>query len=168
MHTAIAAWHEEHAHFNRLLGSLQGEVDVFHTGERPNYELMLDIIVYLRDYADRYHHPREDAAFARLARRCPDLELPLARLAQEHRVIAHAGETLRVQLQAVVDGALVARAEIEVAAATYLVYYGNHIAKEEEDILPRAAEALTPADWQAVSEAAPAVEANPGTAYPAA
>lgn len=158
MQTVIAAWHEEHAHFNRLLGSLQGEVDVFHGGERPNYELMLDIIVYLRDYADRYHHPREDAAFARLARRCPDLELPLARLAQEHRVIAHAGESLRVQLQAVVDGALVARAEIEVAAATYLVYYGSHIAREEQDILPRAAEAFTLADWQAVSEAAPAAE----------
>jgi hemerythrin-like domain-containing protein len=158
MHSAIAAWHEEHAHFNRLLGLLQAEVDVFHRGERPNYERMLDIIVYLRDFADRYHHPREDAAFARLARRCPDLELPLARLAQEHRVIAHAGETLRGQLQAVLDGALIARAEVEVAAATYLVYYGNHIAKEEEDVLPRAAEALTPADWQAVSEAAPAIE----------
>ena len=159
MYSAIAAWHGEHADFNRRLGLLQGEMDVFHGGERPNYELMLDIIVYLRDYADRYHHPREDAAFARLARRCPDLELPLARLAPEHRVLAPAGETLRGQLQAVIDGALVARAEIEVAAATYLVYYGNHIAKEEEDILPRAAEALTPADWQAVSEAAPAAEA---------
>jgi hemerythrin-like domain-containing protein len=168
MHSAVAAWHEEHARFNRLLGLLQAEVDVFHRGERPNYERMLDIIVYLRDFADRYHHPREDAAFARLARHCPDLELPLARLAQEHRVIAHAGETLRGQLQAVLDGAVIPRAEIEVAAATYLVYYGNHIAREEEDILPRAAEALTPADWQAVSEAAPAVEANPGTAYPAA
>ena len=159
MHSVIAAWHEEHAHFKRLLASLQAEVEVFHSGERPNYELMLEIIVYLRDFADRYHHPREDAAFARLARRCPDLALPLARLAQEHRVIAHAGETLRGQLQAVVDGAFVARAEIEVAAATYLVYYGNHIAKEEEDIRPRAAEALSTADWQAVSEAAPAVEA---------
>ncbi|HUG77500.1 MAG TPA: hemerythrin domain-containing protein [Burkholderiales bacterium] len=157
----IAAWHEEHAHFSRLLGELQRELDAFHAGERPNYELMLDIIAYLREHSDRHHHPREDAAFARLAQRCPDLELPLARLAQEHRVIAHAGETLREQLQAVIDGAMLPREEIEVAAATYLVYYVNHIAREEEHILSRAAEALTPEDWRAVDEAAPASPPGP-------
>jgi branched-chain amino acid transport system ATP-binding protein len=39
------------------------------------------------------------------------------------------------------------------AAATYLVYYGNHIAKEEELVLPRAADVLTAADWKAVRSA---------------
>lgn len=151
----IAAWREEHAHFSRLLGELQRELDAFHAGERPNYELMLDIIAWLREHSDRQHHPREDAAFARLAQRCPDLALPVARLAQEHRVIAHAGETLRAHLQAVIDGALLPREEVEVAAATYLVYYVSHIAREEQAILPRAAAELTAADWEAVSEAAP-------------
>ena len=114
---------------------------------------MQDIVTYLRDYSDRFHHPREDVAFARLAKHCPDLELVLARLGQEHRVIAHAGETLLEQLRAILGGAVVPRAEVEVAAATYLVYYGNHIAKEEEDVLTRAAKELTPEDWEAVRDA---------------
>jgi len=149
----IAAWHTEHVYFARLLELLRGQLDVFHRGERPNYELMLDIISYLRDYSDQYHHPREDEAFARLAKRCPDMELVLARLGQEHRVIAHAGERLHGQLTAILDGTIVPRAEVEVALATYLVYYGNHIAKEEEDILTRAAQALTQEDWKAVKDA---------------
>ena len=33
------------------------------------------------------------------------------------------------------------------------MYYGNPIAKEDEDILSRAAEALTPEDWEAVRTA---------------
>jgi hemerythrin-like domain-containing protein len=152
---ATAAWHEEHACFRRLLDTLHRQADVFHTGGRPNYELMLDIISYLRDYSDRYHHPREDVAFARMAARCPDIGLVLARLQQEHRVIAHAGETLRNHLEAVLGGTIVPLADIEMAAATYLVYYGNHIAKEEEDILTRAEEVLTPEDWEAVRIAAP-------------
>lgn len=156
MANPIAAWHTEHAYFNRLLHLLQKEVDAFHTGARPNYELMLDIISYLRDYTDQFHHPREDAAFARLAKRCPDMELVLGRLQQEHRVIAHAGEALRKMLEAVLGGTIIRRAEIEVAAATYLVYYGNHIAKEEEDVLARAAKMLTLEDWAAVGEAADA------------
>jgi hemerythrin-like domain-containing protein len=130
-------------------------VDLFPRGTTPNYELMLDIINYLREYSDRYHHPREDVAFARLAPRCPDLALPLARLAQEHRVIARAGENLRKLIQSVINGAVIPRAEVEVAAATYLVYYGNHIAKEEEDVLARAAKELAPEDWKAVRDAVP-------------
>jgi hemerythrin-like domain-containing protein len=159
----IAAWHTEHVYFNRLLGLLQKQIDVFHGGEKPNYELILDIVSYLRDYSDQVHHPREDVAFSRLAGRCPDLELALSRLGQEHRVIAHAGETLRTLLLAVLGGAIVPRAEVEVAAATYLVYYGNHIAKEEEDILGRAAHALTLEDWQAVALAVPIIVRDPMT-----
>jgi hemerythrin-like domain-containing protein len=149
------AWHAEHAYFGKLLRLLQREVDVFHTGERPNYELMLDVISYLREFGDRFHHPREDVAFARLKLRCPELELPLARLRQEHAVIARAGETLGELLRAIVDGTLVSRAEVEMAAAMYLVYYGNHIAKEEEDRVGRAAEQLSAADWEAVRAAIP-------------
>ncbi|MEK6243307.1 MAG: hemerythrin domain-containing protein [Pseudomonadota bacterium] len=157
MTVPIAAWHTEHVYFNQLLRLLQRQVDEFHSGEQPNYELMLDIISYLREYSDQFHHPREDVAFARLAKRCPDLELALARLGQEHRVIAHAGEVLCKLIQAILGGALVPRAEVEVAAATYLVYYGNHIAKEEEDVLPRAAKELAGEDWDAVRRAVPAV-----------
>ena len=155
MANPIAAWHTEHVYFSRLLDLLHKQVDVFHTGERPNYELMLDIISYLRDYSDQYHHPREDVAFARLAKRCPDMELVLARLLQEHRVIAHAGETLKKLLIAILGEAVVPLAQVEAAAATYLVYYGNHIAKEEEDVLTRAAQILTPEDWEAVRTAVP-------------
>ena len=153
MTNPIAAWHTEHVYFNQLLSLLQKQVDVLHGGERPNYELMVDIVSYLRDYSDRVHHPREDVAFAHLAKHCPDLALILARLGQEHRVIAQAGEALLKALQSVLGGAIVPRAQIEMAAATYLVYYGNHIAKEEDDVLARAAKELTPEDWEAVRTA---------------
>lgn len=155
MTNLIEAWRLDHSYFNRLLALLQKQVDAFHFGNQANYDLMLDIISYLRDYSDEMHHPREDVAFARMAAHCPDLELTLSRLVQEHRIIAQAGETLRKHLEAVLADAIVPKAQIEVAAATYLVYYGNHIAKEEEDVLPRAAQVLTPADWEAISNAVP-------------
>jgi len=155
MPTPVAIWHTEHVYFKRLLDLLRRQVDVFQTGERPNYELMVDIITYLRDYSDRFHHPREDIAFACLAKRCPDMAPELARLGQEHRVIANAGEMLLKLLQAILSEAIVVRAEVEAAAATYLVYYGNHIAREERDVLAHAAQALTPQDWDAVNNAVP-------------
>lgn len=152
----VKSWHEEHMYFSRLLALLQHEVDVFATSEAPNYPLMLDIIEYLRDYADQYHHPREDAVFSRLLHYLPDRQLPLARLQQEHRVIANAGTTLQRLLEEVQSDAVLSRREVEAAAATYLMYYGNHIAREEEDILPLAAKTLSADDWRAAAAAAPA------------
>jgi len=156
MANPIAAWHEEHAYFGRLLKLLRKELDALHGRGQPNYELILDIVTYLREYGDDFHHPREDEAFERLARRRPEMQLVLARLQQEHRVIANAGEALLDHIGGILKDGIVPRGLVETALATYLVYYGNHIAKEEEDVLPCAAKELSPADWAAVKGAAPA------------
>lgn len=150
-----ALWHAEHANFTRLLDILDKQLDTFHEGGQPNYELMLDVVTYLRHFSDRYHHSREDLAFARLAKHDPGMRIALARLRQEHRVIAAAGDELLRKLSGVDSDAMMARATVEAAAATYLVYYRHHLAFEEEEVLPRAAELLTPKDWAAVAAAAP-------------
>jgi len=92
-------------------------------------------------------------AFARLVERDPGLQLPIARRLQEHRVIAAAGEELLKLLQGAVDDALIDRSAIEAAAATYLVYYRHHLAAEEQELIPRAAELFTPSDWATVAAA---------------
>jgi len=156
----VMAWHEEHAYFSRLLQVLQEEVDRLYAGGTPNYDLVLDIVFYLRDYSDQVHHPREDEAFKRLARRSPELRPILVRLQQEHRVIAQSGDRLRELVEEAASDAVVPRADIEAAAWTYIVYYRNHIATEEMEVLPVAARSLTEEDWQAARDVAPP-KANP-------
>jgi hemerythrin-like domain-containing protein len=155
----VGRWHADHVYFRRLLDLLEKQVDIFHSGGRPDYALMLDIIYYLRRFGDLSHHPREDVVFARLAERHPATALSVARLAQEHRVIAHAGEQLERALEQATDGSYIERADIEALAATYLAYYRHHIAREESDVLPLAARMLSAEDWAAVQAAAPAGDA---------
>jgi len=149
----VSAWRQEHQYFSRLLRLMRKQVDLFHAGGEPNYELMRDVVWYLRDYSDALHHPREDVAFERLARYCPEVELVLARLQQEHRVIAHSGEKLLALIESVLEGSFLPREQLEAAAATYLIYYENHISTEESTVLGRAAEHLTGEDWEAVRTA---------------
>lgn len=157
MNDPISAWHAEHAYFSHLLDLLDHELDVFHSGARPNYELAQDIITYLRDYGDQCHHPGEDRVFERLAKRCPDLALVVARLRQQHRIIALSGEALLAQIGSILDDAVLPRAQLEAALATYLVYYRSHIAQEDALIVERAAQELDPQDWEAAQYvAAPA------------
>ena len=156
MSDSIALWHAEHRHFARLLDLLERQVTAFHADDEPNYELTLDVVSYLRYFPDRFHHPREDVAFARLVERDPELKSVVDRLLQEHRVIAAAGTELLRFLEQVVDDVVVERAKVEAAAATYLVYYRRHLAMEDRDLVPRAEQLLTPEDWDAVVAAVPA------------
>ena len=49
MAAPVSAWHADHVYFNERLGRLQGELDLFHRGERPDYERVCEIVTYLRD-----------------------------------------------------------------------------------------------------------------------
>ena len=151
----VSHWHAEHAVFSRLLDILEKEIDVFHAGDRPNYELMVDIVTYLRHFPDLHHHPREDKAFEILGALDSRMKLLFERLRQEHRVIAAAGEDLLRTLNEAASDTLIMRASVEAVAAMYLVYYRHHIASEEEDVLPRARQLMSPRDWQAVDAVAP-------------
>ena len=54
----------EHTDFAKLLDLLEAQIGLFHRGEQPDYNLMLDIFYYMTHYPDRFHHPKEDLAFA--------------------------------------------------------------------------------------------------------
>jgi len=156
MASPVDLWHAEHRDFERLLGLVDAEIKVFRDGGTPDYDLMRDIVRYLRHFPDRYHHPREDVAYSRLASRDPAIGELARELQQEHRVIGTAGDAMLKCLDEIAGDALVPRAALEAAAATYLVYYRKHIEREDARILPVAANLLTQEDWDAVAAARPA------------
>lgn len=149
----LALWHAEHAKFARLLQVFDGQLAAFHDGEEPDYELMRDIVEYLTKYADAFHHPREDAGFARLVARDASFRTEVARLTQEHRVLANAGKALFDRLEEIVAGAIVPRDALESAAATYFGYYRAHLGREEQVIMPACGRLLTAEDWNAIAHA---------------
>lgn len=153
---AVPLWHDEHARFLRLLDYLDTEMLSFHAGGHPNYDLMRDVIYYLQHYADRYHHPREDVAFALMLKHEPALAPQVKRLMHEHRVIKTVGSRLYKYLEDIIEDAVIPRDAVEAAAATYLIYYRSHINTEEMEMLPQAIRLLQEDDWAEVAAAVPA------------
>ena len=60
-------------------------------------------------------------------------------------------------------GAVTDTAALEAAAATYLVYYRDHLAAEEREVIPRAMDLLTLADWRVIA----AIPAEPDPLFSA-
>ena len=152
MSDQIRKWNAEHADFVRLLDILESQIGLFHEEADVNYELMLDIVHYLTEYPDRFHHPEEDIAFGKLARRDPSIQGRVREVLGEHKVIAAAGKRLVEQLDAILGEAMLEREVVEVDAATYIAFYRQHMAREEADLFPRPEDVLGDADWNAVAE----------------
>lgn len=151
----IEVWRADHANFGKLLDLLDAQLVRLHSKKDVDYELIRDVVYYMQEYSDRYHHPREDIAFSRLLDRDPALQLPINRLLQEHRVIEAAGHKVRDSVEQVLEDSVVPRESLETPLALYITFYRHRIGMEDAKLIPVAARMLTPWDWECVDEAVP-------------
>jgi len=131
---------EDHRNMAIMLDLLGQQVDHIRDGDRPDYELIHDIMRYMTVYSDAVHHPKEDLLYAGMRAEQPDLDAELARVEPEHQEIAKLGETLRNDVEAVASGAAVTRERIVADTTAYVRMLRQHMAWEEEDLFRRAKE----------------------------
>jgi hemerythrin-like domain-containing protein len=153
MPNTLDQWHTEHVNFAKLLNLLEAELDLFHEGERPNYELMLDIMFYMTHYPDVLHHPREDLAFAKIKELEEDVGPTVDELSKQHAQLRELGEKLVRGLGDTINGSISSRDSIEMPGRAYVANFRNHMWTEEKEILPMAATLLRDKDWSAINAA---------------
>lgn len=149
----IALWRAEHANFAKLLDLLEGQLEVFHKGDLPNYELMLDIMFYMTHYPDLIHHPKEDLAFAKIEERSGGIRQAVEELTKQHVLLKESGEQLVVDLDGIVNGSIVSRERVEGPGRTYVTNFRRHIDIEERELFPKATKLLHAGDWAAIDAA---------------
>ena len=155
MPVTIDALRKDHANFGQLLGMLEAQVRLFHEGQDPNYDLMLDIIYYMTRYPDLFHHPREDRIFERVRKADAASRAIVDELTREHTVLRETGATLLENLEGIVGDQMLARKDVEAAAQTYVTYLRNHMVKEESELFARALKLLRAEDWSAIDSETP-------------
>ena len=153
MSDSIALWQAEHVNFAAVLDLLEDQLDLFHQGKNPDYEMMLDIMFYMTHYPDVLHHPREDLAFARILELDASSRPIVDDLAEQHVRLKDFGDVLVRSLESIVGGAITARDRVEVPGRAYIAEFRNHMLKEERTILPLAVKLLSEGDWAAIGAA---------------
>lgn len=129
---------EDHRNMSIMLDLLSLQVDHIRDGERPDYELIHDIMRYMTTYSDAVHHPKEDVLYSVMRTRQPELAEGLERVEPEHREIGRCGEALRNDVEAVASGAAITREQLINDATSYVHTLRKHMAWEEEDLFRRA------------------------------
>jgi hemerythrin-like domain-containing protein len=148
MSSQVSTWKDEHRTFSTLFQILEKQLKVFREDDTPNYDLMLEIVNYMLDYADRFHHPMEDLVFDIIAVRVPQVREKIWELKREHIDIAQKGLELANAINAVMGGTVISRDVVEDLSKSYLDLFRRHIYAEEQGVLMEAATKLTKEDWE--------------------
>ena len=154
MSQTIAALKRDHANIAKLLKILESEILAIEVGKTPDYPLMREIMRYMAEHSDRFHHPKEDLIFAQLLKRDADVRADAEELIQEHVVIRLASLEFIGLICSTGADSVNAREQIGKSGSHYIGALREHMFREEKKLFPLAAELLTRDEWKMIESAA--------------
>lgn len=155
MSVALACIQMDHHSLASVLTCLKAELrEVAQAKRRPNFHLIEQVLTYIGEFLDSYHHPKEDEYLFRLLRqRDPTLIETLNTLRDDH----HRGKVMLKDLWSLLGnwkrGAPDSATAFTTGYEAYHAFEREHVRAEEKIVLPRAEAALTAADWVEVNAA---------------
>ena len=149
----IDALYVEHRYAARLLDLLEEQRATLLRGQPIDREAALGAMTYLTQHSDAYHHPREDAMFARLAKRDPRLATRIAGIERAHRTIGSAGRDLLAALRGLHEDGRADEAGVASRMGDYIGALREHMAIEERELFARAGRLLNDEDLLEIDRA---------------
>lgn len=148
MSKTLQQLHTDHINASRLLTILQQQLIRLAEGEQADFGLMIDIMTYMTQYPDLYHHPKEDLIFEQWQKRDASVSPLVDELAVEHKSIIRSGIHLLELLRGVTVDVLQRRDELIETGRRYLSRQREHMNREESELFPQIANALRSEDWE--------------------
>ncbi len=136
MHEMLKKLHRDHAQLNRLLRLLTAQLERFCCGDEPEFDLLIDLLDYMGNYADCVHHPAEDRLFEALKQRTDEGRAAVDELMEQHRQLAVLTREFRQALEAITQDAVIRRDEVEQKGRDYLALQRRHMQLEEGEVFP--------------------------------
>ncbi len=158
MSDAIAALNRDHANMAKLLELLESEILAIEVGKTPDYPLLQDIMHYMTQYPDRFHHPKENLIFAQVLKREPRARADIARLLREHVSLSLAAQNFEILLCTSHVDSVKVREGLGKAGFAYIRALRQHMLLEEKKLFPMAIAVLTNKDWQEIKLQVDSVE----------
>ena len=127
----IEVLRQEHRNIEKLLRVLERELSVFDRGDRPDYEVVLAVIDYFKDYPDTCHHPKEDIIVAKFKARDPVAAAAIGDLEAEHREGARRLRQVAQAVERVLSDQDLLRQTVDDIIRDFINHERHHMVMEE-------------------------------------
>lgn len=137
----------EHRHIASVMHLFSEQLDSIEAGELIDPHLVYEIMDYMVTWPDRFHHPREDIIYSRVAELDPGAVDEVDTLQRDHDYTATLGNDLLKAIESWRRGDIQG-AELLKLGRAYVAHMYDHMKVEEQLVFPHIEAVLTPQDWR--------------------
>lgn len=141
----------EHRHMAAVMQLFADQLHAIEQDQAPSPQLVYEILDYMVQWPDRFHHPREDLIYSRVAELDADALDDVDTLQRDHDRTAENGRKLLRQVASWRDGSVSSKALVA-AGHRYIDHIYDHMNVEEKLVFPRVEAVLTEADWRELEQ----------------
>lgn len=147
----MKALRAEHRHMGSVMQLFAAQLAAIEAGELVDTHVVYEIMHYMVTWPDRFHHPREDLIYARVAEVEPARADDVDTLQRDHDQTARRGQALLRDIERWREGGVPATAVIKNGRA-YIDHIHEHMNIEEKVFFPKIEAALSWQDWRDLAE----------------
>lgn len=147
----MKALRAEHRHMATVMQLFLDQLKALEGGQVVDAHVLYEVMDYMVQWPDRYHHPREDLIYSRVAELDSRASDDVDTLQRDHDRTAKNGKQLLRDIRAWRDGALPAGKLVK-AGRAYIDHLYEHMNVEEKVVFPRIEAVLTLEDWRELAE----------------
>lgn len=151
----------DHQRISAVLTILKNKLAMLKDRGRPDFNLMSEVVDYLEDYGDGYHHVREELIFGYIRDHYQQCERLVNQAAKEHQHLAQLTLALRESVDQVLIDAPFLMDEFTANLHRFIDKQSQHLVFEENQLFPLIAKHMTEQDWQQLSRIAPVIRQDP-------
>lgn len=147
----MKALRAEHRHMATVMQLFERQLDAIAGGELVDTHVVYEIMHYMVTWPDRFHHPREDLIYARVAEVDPAAADAVDTLQRDHDNTAKLGRGMLRDIERWRLGE-VAGSVVVKSGRAYIEHIYEHMNVEEKVVFPRIEHTLTYQDWRELAE----------------
>lgn len=148
---------KDHARFSRVLSMIGRDARRLINESEAVLPLFQEAVDYIVNFQNRYHHPREEVMFKKLADADPSLRKTAKKLAREHHAVDRIGESIQAVLKRAASAGTSreSRRRLAEKLERFAEEMRSHIREEEELLYSRVWGEFSDEDWQQIADIAP-------------
>lgn len=147
----MKALRAEHRHMSTVMQLLAEQLKSIEAGDLVDTHVVYEIMDYMVTWPDRFHHPREDLIYGRVAEVDEKTADEVDTLQRDHDHTAKLGNGVLQEIQRWREGEVSGAAVVKKGRA-YIDHIYEHMNIEEKVVFPHIEAVLTIQDWRELAE----------------
>ena len=136
----------EHRHIASVMQLLREQLDAIDAAQAVDTHVVYEIMDYMVNWPDRFHHPREDLIYGRVAELDASAADNVDSLQRDHDTMAKSGREVLQHIQQWRQGEISGAVPVKSGRA-YVDHLYQHMNSEESLVFPQIERVLDAQDW---------------------